>query len=139
MQEKVSGSHFVCLARVSSTAASTGLHTARSRSRRPDFPWPCCPDAFMPAHHGNLPSTPIHTRRCKSHQLYQASHTWLLCDSHQEASPTQELLCTSEILAGHSCTVLPLLYQLHFSGQLVAWILFCPCDLLHGLKTVFLW
>lgn len=64
------------------------------------------------------PSTPSHTQIWKSCQLYQASHMWLLWGSHQGISyPGDALQCTSEILAGHSCTILPLPYQLHFSGS----------------------
>lgn len=33
------------------------------------------------------------------------------------ASPTQGLQCTSEILAGHTCTILALPYQQHSSGS----------------------
>lgn len=114
MQEKVAGSHFVCLARVSGTAASTGLHTARAccfhlKSRIPDFPWPCCLDALMPAHHGHPPLQSTHG---VGNPVYFAF--W---SSRQEASPTNGLQCTSEILAGNSCIILLLPYQLHFSGN----------------------
>lgn len=103
-------------------SSSTGLHTARAaclhlKSRRPDFPQPCCLDAFMPDYHGHLPSTAIHTQGWKSRQLYQTSHMWLLWGFHQEASPTQGLQCTSGILAGHSCTILPLPCHLHSSDS----------------------
>lgn len=92
MQEKVAGSRFACLTRVSGTAASTGLHTVRAawfhlKSRRPDFPWPCCLDAFMPAHRGHLPPAPSCTRRRGVGNpidfTKQVSNMRLLCDSHR--------------------------------------------------------
>lgn len=125
MQEKVAGSRFACLMRVSGTAASTGLHTARAacfhlRSRRPDFPWPCCPDALMPAHHGHLPSTPSCTLCCRvGNPIGIAKRATCGCSvtPTAEACPTQGLQCACEILPDHSCTILPLLYQLRFPGS----------------------
>lgn len=74
------------------------------------------------------------TQGWKSHQLYQASHMWLLCYSHQEASLSQGLQSTSEILAAvlsYSCFIICI-----FQAAPIPCDLFCPCDPLHGLKTV---
>lgn len=91
MQEKVSESHFACLTGVSGTAASIGLYTTRAacfhlKSRRPDFPWPCCLDTVMSAHHGHLLSTPSCSLCCRIGHLIsfikQVSHM------HCPATPT---------------------------------------------------
>lgn len=122
MQEKVAGSPFVCLARASGTTASTGLHTARAacfhlKRRKPDFPWPCCLDAFMTAHHGHLPSTPIHfqhTRLEIPSTLPSKSYVAALLFSPRGIS----FPGTAKYLWDFSsCTILLLLHHLHFSGS----------------------
>lgn len=90
-QEKVAGSHSACLTRASGTATSTGMHTSRAagfhlKSKRPGRPWPCSLDAFMPVHHGHLPSTPSRTHYCRVGNTIgftkQVSHLWPPCDYH---------------------------------------------------------
>lgn len=137
MQEKVTGSRFACLMRVSDTAASTGLHTARAacfhlKSRTPDFPHPCCLDTFLAAHHGHLPSTPSHpTLTAAGLEIPLAlPREWATCGC--SVIPTTEVSHTEAALCLWDCHR-PQIYHLTLDSYtaffrhlqcLVAWIPF---------------